>query len=213
MLTKIAKILVVPPPLKMRRCQKFKLFSPISPPSPMLVNQSYAFIFSQLEQQVSLKFLNIGSSLSWETDSAFNSTYNIGGDHLHGCHSNLFSMLAIRRWLINQLEQNTCYLISLCRQLLCQSFRMRIQIFKNRFDFKFKWEKWIFIITLWMDLSKWSLCHCRRNVSKLRSFLFWPHFLKSDILHFEWLRVAKTTTRQRGDVFGNVLDSNQMHSH
>ena len=45
--------------VEMRRCQKFKLFSPISPPSPMLVNQSYAFIFSQLEQQVSLKFLNI----------------------------------------------------------------------------------------------------------------------------------------------------------
>ena len=77
MLTKIAKILVDPPPLKMRRCQKFKLFSPISPPSPMLVNQSYAFIFSQLEQQVSLKFLNIGSSLSWETDSAFNSPHII----------------------------------------------------------------------------------------------------------------------------------------
>ena len=68
--TKIAKILVEEPPLKMRRCQNFKLFSPISPPRPMLVNQSYAFIFSQLEQEVSLKFLNI-----W----AFNSTYYWSG--------------------------------------------------------------------------------------------------------------------------------------
>jgi len=49
-----------------------------------------------------------------------------------------------------------------------------------------------------MDLSKWSWGHCRRNVSKLCSFYFWANLLKSDILHFERLRVSKTTSRQKG---------------
>ena len=84
MLTKIAKILVDP-----RRCQKFKLFSPISPPSPMLVNQSYAFIFSQLEQQVSLKYL---APHSTERPTQLLTPHITGGDDLHGYHSDLVSI-------------------------------------------------------------------------------------------------------------------------
>jgi len=99
----------------------------------MLVNQSYAFIFSQLEQQVSLKYL---APHSTERPTQLLTPHITGGDDLHGYHSNLVSiqnkikMVTIQIWFQFAVRANQTvidrpieakFLISLCTNLFVRA--------------------------------------------------------------------------------------------
>ena len=92
----------------------------------------------------------------------------------------------------------TCYLISLCRELICSSFRKRIQIFKTRFEFKFKQRKLNLHHHHNMDGSHQVIYRSlqKKDVKNALS-LFFSQFAKIRYFTFvDWLLGAKTNSRQ-----------------
>ena len=84
----------------------------------MLVNQSYAFIFSQLEQQESLKYL---APHSTERPTQLLTPHITGGDDLRGYHSNLVSICRRANQTVIDRPIEAKFLISLCTNLFVRA--------------------------------------------------------------------------------------------